>query len=195
MKINRSRLNNKGFSHIEILIVLVVVVAIGAAGFFVYKHQHKSTGPISTTAKADIGGPIKGSDVIVNGKSLGSLVPKANAQNLSHIDGPPGQPWNIYACITYSPAYGGFYVINAYFWKPASARAYGWLWEYSPIASLQSKTTSSYWYGVVSGITMDVSTVYPRDIVTFSEISQQAGNPSLSNSFSIPQIGAYIVQC
>lgn len=39
----KAQLNNKGFGHIELLLVIVVLVAIAGVGFFVYKHDNKKT--------------------------------------------------------------------------------------------------------------------------------------------------------
>ncbi len=41
--LRKTKLNEKGFGHLEIVLLIVVVLAIGAGGFFVYKHSHKTT--------------------------------------------------------------------------------------------------------------------------------------------------------
>ena len=49
MKItNKLKNNNKGFGHIEMLLVIVAVVIIGAVGFFVYQNHNKKTATKST---------------------------------------------------------------------------------------------------------------------------------------------------
>ncbi len=44
------KINQKGFSAVELVIILVILIAIGAAGWLVYQHNHKAkaTSPIST---------------------------------------------------------------------------------------------------------------------------------------------------
>jgi len=42
MKQFRIRLNSRGFSHVELLVVVVLVVAVALTGVFVYKHDNKS---------------------------------------------------------------------------------------------------------------------------------------------------------
>jgi Tfp pilus assembly protein PilE len=42
--------DNKGFGGVELLIVIVVVVALGLAGWFVYRHYNTSTSPATTKA-------------------------------------------------------------------------------------------------------------------------------------------------
>jgi hypothetical protein len=40
--IKKYRLNSKGFSHVELLIVLIMLAAIAGVGFFVYSHHNKA---------------------------------------------------------------------------------------------------------------------------------------------------------
>jgi hypothetical protein len=49
MKItNKLKTNTSGFGHIEMLLVIVAVVIIGAVGFFVYQNHNKKTATKST---------------------------------------------------------------------------------------------------------------------------------------------------
>lgn len=49
MLMKRLTADNKGFSVIEILIVIIILVGIGAAGYFVVKHHDKTSKQPSTT--------------------------------------------------------------------------------------------------------------------------------------------------
>jgi hypothetical protein len=76
----KSKINNKGFSHIEILIVVAVVIAIGGIGYFVINHNHKNTKAdnltsAKTTSKSSTTPQIKSattSPVAVSTKSTGT---------------------------------------------------------------------------------------------------------------------------
>ncbi len=163
MKFKKPKLNSKGFSHIEMIVALVVVIAIAGVGFFVYKHHqdNKSMNSMGSTITKSV----KGSSISVNGRSLGSIVPKASAQNLSHLYGAPNQPWNIYACITSFP--NNIINIQAYYWKDPSTPAAAILLDYKQTIKngvIYYKTTrqapkssSTYLYGLVTEITMNVS--------------------------------------
>jgi Tfp pilus assembly protein PilE len=50
MKLIKRKLNSNGFSHLEILIVAVVVIAIGSIGYFVVRHNHKNTKTANLTS-------------------------------------------------------------------------------------------------------------------------------------------------
>jgi hypothetical protein len=81
--------NNKGFGHIEILLVIVAVVIIGAVGFFVYQNHNKKT---ATKSIAHAGGwtPIDKGQYCINNdcsKSIG---------------------FTGYACYTNAGAYGSY---------------------------------------------------------------------------------------
>ncbi len=43
MKIKNKKLNNKGFSHVEMLLLVVALVIVGGIGFYVYKQNNKTT--------------------------------------------------------------------------------------------------------------------------------------------------------
>ncbi len=127
MKINKSKLNSKGFSHVEMLIALVVIVAIAGVGVFVYKHHKDSNKsmsstihPMGFTTKPLVNSSVKGSSALVDGKSLASVVPSASAMNLSEIDAGAYGVFPIYACKTVISPFGAFQV-NAFYWKPAAS--------------------------------------------------------------------------
>ena len=47
----KNKLNQKGFGAIEAVIILVILIAIGAAGYLVYKDHHKTaTAPATSTS-------------------------------------------------------------------------------------------------------------------------------------------------
>ncbi|HEY4964460.1 MAG TPA: hypothetical protein VIH90_07255 [Candidatus Saccharimonadales bacterium] len=48
MKLFKSKLNNKGFGHIETILIVLVVAVIAGVGFFVYQN-HSKTGKKTTT--------------------------------------------------------------------------------------------------------------------------------------------------
>ena len=41
--------NEKGFSAVEALIILVIVVLIGGVGYLIYKNHHKAAAPLAVT--------------------------------------------------------------------------------------------------------------------------------------------------
>jgi hypothetical protein len=52
-QVGKLKTDEKGFSAVEVVLVLVIVVLIGAVGFLVYKNQHKTkTASVATTAAA-----------------------------------------------------------------------------------------------------------------------------------------------
>jgi hypothetical protein len=231
MKLNKQRLNSKGFSHIEMILAVVVVVAIAGVGVFVYKHHQNSSKSMesmnstnklgSLTQKPLVSStPVKGSSVMVNGKSLGSLVPKASALNLSHIAAAPAgtynaSDWNIYACRTYVNAFGGVYEIQAYYWASPNYPSVAYLYEWTPTSGLnpaiidQQRTAGispngsyngyGYFYRVVAELSMNVSAQNPNHIIEFLQIPNNYNVPSVSptiaNAFTVTNIGKDIVSC
>jgi hypothetical protein len=51
MKLFRKRLNAKGFSHIELGLLLIVVIGISSVGYYVYKHSSAHAATTYTTLK------------------------------------------------------------------------------------------------------------------------------------------------
>jgi hypothetical protein len=172
------KLNSKGFSHIEVILAVVVIVAIAGVGAFVYKHDHKTNNSMSTTTTVSkpVGSTVKGSSVMVGSKTLGSIFPSASALNLSPITN-SGFGWEILACRTYIPAYGGVYAIQAFYYKPAKIQADSQLAEATngtpSIASdwLQGFYSQSYFYNLVTELKMNVSVLNPKHVVFFRKMS------------------------
>jgi hypothetical protein len=54
MKLSRNKLNSKGFSHIELGFVLIVIVGIAAVGYWVFKHASTSRAAQTYTTLAAI---------------------------------------------------------------------------------------------------------------------------------------------
>lgn len=44
MKTLKRKLNNNGFGHVELLILIVVILALGGVGFWVFKHNKSHAG-------------------------------------------------------------------------------------------------------------------------------------------------------
>ncbi len=210
MKTSKAKLNSKGFSHVELILVLGVMIFVGAVAIYVFRQNQKTNTAMNemgiTTSNSVIGSAVKGSSVLVDGKSLGSIVPKASAVNLSHVmAGPSG--WNIYACRTYVAAYAGIYAIQGYFWKPSNVAGSAELAESKPGGGVgssvfgiinnqvvQRQQTSTYSYGLVSELTMNVSALNTNHTIWFDEQANN-GSVQLINTFTIPNLGKYIVNC
>ncbi len=197
MKTNK-KLNSKGFSHIEMILAVVVIVAIAGVGIFVYKHHQDSKKAMaSITSKPIIGSPTKGSAVSVNGSSLGSLVPSASALNLSHLD-TAGFGWDIYACQTSFP--NGTINIQAYFWKPAQVAGEGQMQEDAPagVYNYQTKTATAFFDNRVAELTMNVKASNTIRYIAFIDglnNGKGTGQEILETNFTIPNVQKYIVGC
>jgi hypothetical protein len=202
MKTKRYKLNSKGFSHIEIILALVVVVAIAGVGIFVYKHHQDSKKAMASAgtfvSKPVIGSSVKGSSVSVNGKSLGSIVPSASALNLSHI-ATAGFGWDIYACRT-TAKYGNVpvYSIQGFFWKPSQVSAQAVLQERTQnnwlAPTVQYLTSSTYYLNRVTEITMNVDALNSNYYIQFGEAPTNQAQV-LYNTFTVAGIGGYLVSC
>ncbi len=171
MKTKRNKLNSYGFSHIEMTIALVVIIAIAGVGFFVYKHHQnsnksmKSTNMMGTTLNHVKESPVKGSLIKVGGKTLGSIVPNASALNLTLLANYLGV-WKIYACKTSFP--NGLINIQAYYWKDAGIKGIATLSERTFGNKLeQHKTSTAFFDNVVTTISTNVSASEPYSTVFF----------------------------
>jgi len=66
------KLNNQGFSTVEIVIIVVVIVALASVGWLIYNNEHKATSSISTS-----------SSVTNSTKSTTTTTAPASALNIS----------------------------------------------------------------------------------------------------------------
>ena len=47
---NQLKINEKGFSSVEFILVIIIIALIGAVGWIVYKDHHKSSSQLTSTA-------------------------------------------------------------------------------------------------------------------------------------------------
>ncbi len=208
MKFKKPKLNSKGFSHVEMIIALVVIVAIAGVGVFVYKHHqdNKSMSSMGTdTAKPILGSSVNGESINIAGKSLGSIVPSASAMNLSHITGGPTPSWNIYGCKTaVTTSKGVYWQITGFFWKPANSYGFSELMDitWNPTKKKTVLTpdiaSDTYLYGLVSEIQINVPALeLATNIILFDErnnVGKVVPTVDITNAFSIAEL-KYIVDC
>ncbi len=218
MKLKRPKQNSKGFSHVEMIIALVVVIAIAGVGFFVYKHHQNSNKSMNAknnmmglTTKPLVNSSVKGSLASVGGKTLGSVVPSASAMNLSEIDAGDYGVFPIYACKTVIGPYGAFQV-NAFYWKPAASPNVAavmrrGIYSYSEGFSYHKPTISKTYY---ANVVTEISNTYEYTPDTFNsdawvsmweydndnKVKSIINNDEVSgNSYDDTDLFKYIVNC
>jgi Tfp pilus assembly protein PilE len=74
--------NQYGFTPIEIIIAIVLVVGIGAAGYFAYKADHKTASVTNPKITSTTSTSSSGSSVIATSKDACQLFTLSNAQSV-----------------------------------------------------------------------------------------------------------------
>lgn len=98
----KTKLNSKGFGHLELLLVIVVVVAIAGVGLFVFKHDHKSNvAHAGSYASWKVNSQVCFPSGSCPGVGYGGYWGRINA--------------TLWACQQYIPVFGGVYQVHAHF--------------------------------------------------------------------------------
>jgi len=63
----KNKLNQRGFGVIELLIILVIVIGVGVAGYLVYKNHHKTTPATPITSSSNNSSTTNASYLKING--------------------------------------------------------------------------------------------------------------------------------
>lgn len=98
-----SKLNSRGFGHVELLLVVVLVVAVALTGFFVYKHDKK-------TVTAHAGSYSYGTTIgsanfrTVAGKAYPDVTASVSVCKIIEPNTPYGELFHIEMLATLSPA-------------------------------------------------------------------------------------------
>lgn len=138
--INKKKLNNQGFSHIEFILIILVIIAIVSAGFFVYtKNKNKNL--------VHAGGYLytqEGVDTI-NGKTV-----------------------TFDACKTFVNLYGGVWQDNVLITKASSTPAYRYYVQWEPVSGKpihMITRSTAYYAGVVAGAQVNLPYLSGLDFV------------------------------
>ena len=129
------KLNNKGFGHLELLLVIVVVALVAGTGFFVYQHHKKHD--------------------IAHAGSYTPLIDYFTGKTQYH-------GISVFACKTYTPVFGGVYNLTILYVKKPSTPSYEYdAWVFQPVpktpqanSNLVQKYGDTYWAGTVGSITV-----------------------------------------
>ena len=138
--------NENGFSLVEILIVIAVVIVIGTAGFLAYKHSHKST----VATKSDSASKVVSVTKIPASKSAnpsGSATTQTNSsQSNNNLTTGPDPKKSL------TDASGGYLVISE--WGVKIPETDGLTFDYYPVADTG---TGSNTYASLSSTQLDQS--------------------------------------
>jgi hypothetical protein len=176
MKLNKQRLNSKGFSHIEMILAVVVVVAIAGVGVFVYKHHQDS--------KKDMN--------MMGSTSSKSIIGVAHATNWATLVS--GYGIKIQACAT--PVFAGYDVSMLYI-KPATFQTKEYAMDVSHPHGEGVKTDaypmSNAWYLDVAGELTQAVSIASGDTVT--GVIQPVTNGGTGSVVTKAYLPSYLPHC
>jgi hypothetical protein len=161
MKISKKPLNNRGFSHVEILLLLVVIAVVAGAGFFVFKHQNKAHAAAWTTLAWDDSTDKSGQ---VSAKACKVV-----------INSGYGQLYKATFFITNTST--KYRNIIEYVARPSYPGSKGW-------NRVSSHNDNTWWYGVWASV--DVLASVPLKDAIILSVAATAGDPSSGWGFHNP---------
>jgi hypothetical protein len=189
-KLKRKPLNHRGFTHIEFLVVIVLVVAVGLVGVLVYNHDKTNSYKAHAAGWTSLGSAVvsyhpKKVTVCENYRIPGTNVVRCKYVT-KVVDGSAAMTVGVVACI--QPISNGnkkfnlVAVSNPRQANKASTNVYGnfGIWGYNRSNGhsgyLAGGTSSGWWNGQFQGISAVVTSIVVPTNVSYTLVGHAAGD-------------------